>query len=347
MRDRVEGEVVYLGLQAAGAGRRERESSSSFAEVVGVHPLHLVGALQRDAHAVIDHEVGERLPVDQDHLVRESFGVLSSGPVRRQYSHDLRLERAWEHLQCLKAECRGWLKPRPYRVYGELDPERRNKLIKVEIFRAPPPELGLLIGDCLHNMRSALDNLVYDLAIAHRGFPLSKSIAKGSQFPIFKDRDQFMGIGMNQIRGVHPDARVIIESLQPYHRGEKFEYHRLWMLRELSNADKHRLLHPTLLQPAAMGFFPDEVDLSDITWKLGPVENGAEIARYPYSGEVDAEMDVAAHFTFHVGFRQGSPLPILPTDILNTMDVASVLKWIYVNITKTFLPPLVPFLTRH
>ena len=48
----------------------EKESPSSFAEVVGVHPLHFVGALQRYAHAVVDHEVGERLPVDQDHLVR-------------------------------------------------------------------------------------------------------------------------------------------------------------------------------------------------------------------------------------------------------------------------------------
>jgi hypothetical protein len=57
-RGHVGGEVVYLGLQAAGAGRRERRSPSSLAEVVGVHPRHLVGALQRYAHAVIDHEVG-------------------------------------------------------------------------------------------------------------------------------------------------------------------------------------------------------------------------------------------------------------------------------------------------
>jgi hypothetical protein len=263
-----------------------------------------------------------------------------------QHNHDLRLERAWEHLQSLEAECSGWLKEHPYRVYGELDTEGRNKLVKVEIFQQPSAELSLLIGDCLHNMRSALDNLVYDLAIAHRGSPLSKSIARDSQFPIFKDCGKFISKGMDQIRGIHPDAKTLFKDLQPYQRGDKFAYHRLWMLRELSNADKHRLLHPTLLQPAAMGYFPDEVDVSDITWTLGPVENGAEIARYPFSGEPGAEVDVKAHFTFRVGFRQGSPLPILPDDILNTMDVASVLRWIYVNITKTFLPPLVPYLTR-
>jgi hypothetical protein len=264
-----------------------------------------------------------------------------------QHNHDLRLERAWEHLQRLEAESRGWLKPRPYRVYAELDAERRTKIIKVEIFRQPPAELGLLIGDCLHNMRSALDNLVYDLAIAHRGVPLSKSIAKKSQFPIFKDRDQFLDKGMDQIRGIHPDAKTIIKGLQPYHRGEKFAYHRLWMLRELSNSDKHRLLHPTLLRPQpVIAAFADDIDISDITLALGPVENGAEIARHPFSGEAEAEEGMNPHFTFGVGFRQGSPLPILPDDILNTLDVVSVLRWIHGNITKKVLPPLVPYLTR-
>jgi hypothetical protein len=64
-----------------GAGRRERRSPSSLAEVVGVHPLYLVGALQRDADAVVDHEVGERLPVDQDHLVRYPAHYLCSTPL--------------------------------------------------------------------------------------------------------------------------------------------------------------------------------------------------------------------------------------------------------------------------
>jgi hypothetical protein len=76
-----DGGIVWVMWSSISVFRRreqeaERESPSSLAEVVGVHPLHLVGALQRYAHAVVDHEVGERLPVDQDHLVREPFGVL-------------------------------------------------------------------------------------------------------------------------------------------------------------------------------------------------------------------------------------------------------------------------------
>lgn len=261
------------------------------------------------------------------------------------YNHELRLERAWGHLQRLKTESRRWLKPGPYRVYGELDAERRNKLIKVEILQDPPAELGLIIGECLHNMRAALDNLVYDLARSYRSVPLSKSIARDSQFPIFKNRDQFMDKGMNQIRGVAPAAKTIIKDLQPYHRGEKFAYHRLWMLRELSNADKHRVLHPTLLLPQAMGMF-DDLGISDITLSLGPVENGTEVARYPYTGEADAKMDVSPYFTFGIGFRQGVPLPILPTDILNTMSSAAVLEWIHNDVIRQVVSSLRPFLRR-
>jgi hypothetical protein len=42
----VGGEVLYLGHQAGSRKKRGRESPSSLAEVVGVHPLYLVGALQ-------------------------------------------------------------------------------------------------------------------------------------------------------------------------------------------------------------------------------------------------------------------------------------------------------------
>lgn len=250
-------------------------------------------------------------------------------------------------MQRLEREGRRWLKPHPYRVYSELDAEGRNKLIKVEILRDPPAELGLIIGDCLHNLRSALDNLAYDLARSHRGVPLSKSVARESQFPIFKDCDQFLDKGMDQIRGIAPVCKTIIKGLQPYYRGEKFAYHRLWMLRELSNSDKHRVLHPTLLLPQAASMFVGDSDISDIRFNWGTIEeDGAVIAWYPYSGEANPEMNMHPHFTFGVGFRQGMPLPILPPDILNTMSAVNVLWWIHNYVVRQVVSPLRLFL-RH
>ena len=57
----------------------ERESPSSLAEVVGVYPLHLVGALQRYAHAVVDHEVPSLSPTDGITFIGGSLAFLK-GP---------------------------------------------------------------------------------------------------------------------------------------------------------------------------------------------------------------------------------------------------------------------------
>jgi hypothetical protein len=263
------------------------------------------------------------------------------------FNHDLRLRRASYHLQRFENEVRQWMDEGPYQIVSEPQPEQRQKVFRVEILSSPPPELGLLIGDYLHNLRSALDNLAYDLARAHRGGPLSRSVAKDSQFPIFKDRDQFMSRGMNQIRGVAPEAQKIIEELQPYQRGNEFAYDRLWWLRELSNNDKHRLLQPMLLYPTGVGMAVSKAfDVFDVQVEFGPVEHGAVIARAPYSDAVGAEIDVPPHIVLSVGLEQGSPIPTLPDDIIFITPVVQILRWIHRDIATKVVPPLNQFLRR-
>ena len=109
-----------------------------------------------------------------------------------------------------------------------------------------PHEWGAVIGDCLHNMRSALDHLVYALA-----GPAASSVR--TEFPIFIDRDKFRSSEPRVLRGVAEAALTIIKWVQPYRWGLRASAHPLWVLHELNNIDKHRLLHVT---GAAM-FDPD------------------------------------------------------------------------------------------
>jgi hypothetical protein len=263
------------------------------------------------------------------------------------YNHERRLERAAYHLQRFENEVKQWIDREPYRIVPESQPEQRQTIFRVEILRSPPPELSLLIGDCLHNLRSALDNLAYDLARAYQGDPLSHSVAKASQFPIFKSKDQFLSRGMTQIRGVAPAAQKIIEEVQPYQRGDEYTYDRLWWLRELSNNDKHRLLQPTLLYPTGVGMFVSEnVDIFDVKVVFGPVRHGAIIARAPYSEAVGEEIDTQPHIVLSVGLEQGSPIPTLPDDIIAITPVAQILRWIHHNITTKVVSPLNQFLRR-
>lgn len=98
----------------------------------------------------------------------------------------------------------------------------------------PPIRLQLVIGDFAHNLRSALDHLAGWLVVRNRGVP-----TKDTAFPILLRRPR----GPLQITpriGVEPMA--LIESLQPYQTPDRAERHKLAVLREINNTDKHRSL---------------------------------------------------------------------------------------------------------
>jgi hypothetical protein len=106
--------------------------------------------------------------------------------VSSQHNHELKLERAREHLQNLHAEIREWFEGDTYRYVPKLDPKSGKKRIYFEVLQDPPARFSLIIGDCLHNLRSALDSLIYELAIAYTGIdPLPEDRARELGFPIF------------------------------------------------------------------------------------------------------------------------------------------------------------------
>jgi hypothetical protein len=77
-------------------------------------------------------------------------------------------------LESLETESRLWRERNPYRITHEPDPQTNKKLIRVKVLEQPPAAIRLIIGDCVHNLRSALDNLAYALAEDYRDY-ISKS----------------------------------------------------------------------------------------------------------------------------------------------------------------------------
>ncbi len=262
----------------------------------------------------------------------------------REQSYELRLKRAEYHVQSLEAEVARWLETRPYHVTVEVEDDIGEKVVKLKVLEQPPDELGLIAGDCLHNLRSALDNLAFELAMAHIGEALSESMAGDSGFPIFRSNPpQSVKKLKRMIRGVHPDAQTIIESLQPYHSGRAYWSEPLWVLRELSNSDKHRLPYLTLLLPTD-GLFSVEDLVPDGEWRgkrailiFDPIEGSAEIARYPVAANFETKVDVNLNLALSVGFRNGSSVPKL-------MPVNEILRLILNHMNEMVVSPLCPFL---
>jgi hypothetical protein len=259
--------------------------------------------------------------------------------VRNQYDHDLKLYQALQHTVHLKTEVERWLGGNPYSLTIEFDPQRRENALWINALRSPPDEFSLIIGECLHNLRSALDNLVHTLAIRKHGSPLPQTIAKRLQFPIAKDHEGFRGIKW-RIQDIPSEAQTEIEGLQPYnHRQDDPTRDPLWILNELSNIDKHRLPQLTLFALASTGFGGSARVKLGRQREVAAVEDRAKLfsfgaRRDEPSRKVDIEFNLEGSIAFAGPVAQGADVfEILPA--IRDKIVDEVLPSL-----SRFLPPL-------
>lgn len=99
---------------------------------------------------------------------------------------------------------------------------------------APPPRIGAIVGDVAHNLRSSLDVAALQLAVANDEAAALKQRHLVT-FPLTKTGEAFLR--HRALAFFSEQAFALIESLQPYQPSMEA----LGWLRDLSNADKHRL----------------------------------------------------------------------------------------------------------
>lgn len=166
----------------------------------------------------------------------------------------LKIERARQHLKTLGHETRVFTESQPYRTVIEPDPETGDQVVRVRLTRPErriPLRLGLIAGDAIHNLRSALDHLAWQLAVIGDGPD------RFTQFPLFDDAHEYRRLEHRLLHGIVKGHRTRIEALQPYHvkqlvnagtlldRGDpRIINASLMAIGRLDNTDKHRLILP-------------------------------------------------------------------------------------------------------
>lgn len=67
-----------------------------------------------------------------------------------------------------------------------------------------------------------------------------------TQLPIAsKSEAQFEAMAADRTAGLNAKHRAMVKKVQPYQRGDKARTHPLSLLADLSNVDKHRIIHTT------------------------------------------------------------------------------------------------------
>jgi hypothetical protein len=218
-----------------------------------------------------------------------------------------KLDRAEEHLRELRSEVGAWEK-QP----GSFSAHHNSELTeyRFRVHFASHPDLtrwGLLAGDCVHNLRSALDHLVWECTLRETPCPPS-----GTEFPIFATKTKYLreerGGGRYKIRGItKPHIRTLVDESQPWKRTaeesdrqplfDSPDLNPLWLVHEADREDKHRIIVPTLVSPKSLvseiaimgeGVLPDMIPTESEL-----IEDGAVVLTV--LSEVPVEMHLQVH----------------------------------------------------
>lgn len=112
-----------------------------------------------------------------------------------------------------------------------------------------PIEWSIRVGEILHNLRSALDHLVWQLVLANGQEP-----SRQNAYPIVNDESEWSR-NKHRLKGVTPRVETIVERLQPYTGGINlpFDVRAFGMLHTLCNIDKHRHLNMVIVETSGIG----------------------------------------------------------------------------------------------
>lgn len=255
----------------------------------------------------------------------------------------IKLDRAREHLRLLDEEIQTFLRsePRPYGGVREIDPVDGSHVWRFKVYRTPPPRLGVLVGDVVHNQRAALDHLIWQLALTSTSRPRSSI-----QFPIYRSRTPssrgehaFDPHGIKQMGGVPPAAQSIIEAKQPYHAPNP-EHTPIWLLHTLDIEDKHRII-PVVdaVLPQGIYALPGEVfdDPGTVPFQGGTLNDGTELLRVSRQMGARIQEHGEPRFAFNIALSGKGPASTYPVwEILSNIDRA---------IREDVFHPLAPFVT--
>lgn len=150
-----------------------------------------------------------------------------------------KIERAKKHIRDLDLVIRAFVDSQPYSIGAKSHPvkEIHHTTLYVASVQNIPASISLIVGDAIHNLRSALDHLMWQLVEAAGGTP-DENIA----FPIYWGTDGIQKYqsktGNREIQKIGPTALNLLRAAQPWCSGDNT----LRSVQELDIWDKHRLL---------------------------------------------------------------------------------------------------------
>jgi hypothetical protein len=244
----------------------------------------------------------------------------------------LKMDRANHHFDCIISECRRYTLENAHELVTKAKNNGEKHVTRLYVLANPDERMPTWVGDFLHNVHGAIDNLAWALA-QREAAPPSRT-----QFPIFRSKREWIGNAGPHVEGMSVRAQTVIRSLQPYRAGEFADDHPLWLLKQLSNWDKHRSLNVVgagVGTVAGGGGWEGDSNRPEIVIAPGVVVHGAVLATITPPVPTP-QVQVNLYPRLFVIFAEGTPVPLV--------WVETTLNRILKHVNGNVFPVLAPLL---
>ena len=191
-------------------------------------------------------------------------------------SVDAKLNRADEHAKAFTGEVASFTHLYPHAVVTDANADATQWISRIH-FGGPADfeRWGLLLGDYVHCLRSALDHFIYSVAVAEadRNPPPN---ADKVMMPLRFTEQGFNHVWSHRLSDLSDVLRARIETLQPY--PDRPQNLLLQLLEQLDIRDKHRLLQVVAVRPVHADTVidgPEKGTIMDMDLATGPLVDGA------------------------------------------------------------------------
>lgn len=145
------------------------------------------------------------------------------------------MDRALEHVKQLDTWYDEWIKTEPYALAREYNSEGGAKRLYFTITNPVPLTCGVILGDIIHNARSALDHLAGAVAVKNG------RTTKGVYFPVAPSAADLPRMIKDKLGKCPKPFRDFVAGHKPHKGGNDA----LYALHQLDILDKHQVIVPS------------------------------------------------------------------------------------------------------
>jgi hypothetical protein len=152
----------------------------------------------------------------------------------------LKIQRAQQYIAETELAVRDFVMTDFYGARIENDHGANFLCVDIDKSHFPFAKTALAIGDCVHNLRTALDHLWCQVVLGCGG-----KVRRWTNFPVFDTGEELaskLNAALKDKQITVRIARLMLDVIKPYQGGND----RLWSLHNLDIRDKHEMLIPVL-----------------------------------------------------------------------------------------------------